>query len=105
MRLAAVVAILFLCLSPIFSQESFQFTPYATDGSAALSAAAADFDRDGYPDIAVVDSASSGSGGTVDIFFNDHQGGLGTFTSYAIPSSGNILAVDLNGDGWPDLLI
>ena len=98
-----VAATLFLFGSALFAQTNFNFTPYPTDGSEADSAASADFDRDGYPDMAVLNG--SGSSGTVDIFFNNHSGGFGAFTSYGISGSGTILAVDVNGDGYPDLLI
>jgi hypothetical protein len=97
--LSALFATLLLWVSPLFAQF------YQTDGY-PLSVALADFDLDGYPDMAVVNSPYDGSSvGTVDVFFNDHKGGFGGYTSYAIPSNGTILALDLNGDGWPDLLI
>src|ERR1019366_1227014 len=97
--LFALFATLLLWVSPLFAQF------YQTDGY-PLSAALADFNRDGYPDMAGVNSPSAGSSvGTVDIFINDHKGGFGDYTSYAIPSNGTILALDLNGDGWPDVLI
>jgi hypothetical protein len=105
MRGSLLLAMLLLCALPLVAQTTYNFRPYPTDGAGALSAAVADFDRDGYPDMAVLNSPYSGFGGTVDIYFNDHKGGFGSYTSYAVPSSGTILAVDLNGDGWPDLVI
>ncbi len=101
----SLAASLVLCVAPSFCQTTFNTTPYPTDGQGALSSAIADFDRDGYPDMAVVNYPYGGSVGTVDVYYNNHSGGFGTCTSYAIPSSGTIIAVDVNGDGWPDLLI
>jgi hypothetical protein len=104
MRRSFLLSPLLLFALPLFAQTTYNFTAYDTDlfaGSAAL----ADLDRDGYPDMAVLSSPENGVGGTVDVFFNDHKGGFGIYTSYVVPSSGRILAVDVNGDGWPDLVI
>ncbi len=105
MRLTSFVVSLLFWAAPMFSQTTYNFTTYPTDGQGALSSALADFDRDGYPDMAAVNEPYGGSVGTVDVYFNNHSGGFGTYTSYAIPSNGPIISVDLNGDGWPDLLI
>ncbi len=94
MRLLLLSSIL-LSLSPCFAQAGFYPTESSPD-----HVAIADFDRDGYPDMAAITERPS-----VDVFFNDHNGGFGQYTSYAIPSSGPAIAVDINGDGWPDILI
>ncbi|HEY3927517.1 MAG TPA: VCBS repeat-containing protein [Candidatus Koribacter sp.] len=101
MRVMLLATTLCLAISPLLAQKtaSFQFKTYNTEGSSAVSAALADFDRDGYPDMAVLTDVS------VDVFFNDHKGGFGAYTSYPVSSNSAVIAVDLNGDGWPDLLI
>jgi hypothetical protein len=95
-----LISTFLLSASTLFAQA------YPTDGLAVHSALA-DFDRDGFPDMAIVNEPPDQSGApqTVDVFFNNRSGGFGTFTSYAIPSSGPVIAVDVNGDGWPDLVI
>ncbi len=87
----------------LLNQGGGSFGPvisYATDPamSGAASIAAADFDGDGWADLAV-----GNVGGTLAILRNQHDG---TFAvSYAAGSAAmRALAVDLNGDGAPDLV-
>jgi hypothetical protein len=94
LRLASLLAALLLALSPLLPGQA-----YSTSGPAD-HVALADFDRDGFPDMAVVTEEPA-----VDVFFNDHHGGFGNFTRYSVPSTGPALAADINGDGWPDVLI
>lgn len=101
MRTASLLAALCLLGVPLVAQKSanFQTTVYTTEGNSAYSAALADFDRDGYPDMAVLTDVS------VDVFLNNHKGGFTTYTSYSVSATGGMIAVDVNGDGWPDLVI
>ena len=86
----------------LLNQGGGSFGPvvsYATDPamSGAESIAAADFDEDGWADLAV-----GNVGGTLAILRNQHDG---TFAvSYATGSGAPAVAVDLNGDGAPDLV-
>ena len=94
LRLASLLALL-LASSSLLPGQSFPTSGFADH------VVLADFNRDGFPDMAVVTEEPAG----LDVFFNDHHGGFGNFTVYSIPSTGPALAVDINGDGWPDILI
>lgn len=106
MRQALLFAAISLCGFSVFAQTTYKFSNYTTDGP-ALHTVLADFNRDGYPDMAVVNQGPGGStsGSTLDIFFNDHTGHFGSSTSYAIPSNGPVVVLDVNNDRWPDLVI
>lgn len=94
LRLASLLATLLLASSSLLLCQS-----YPTSGPAD-HVVLADFNRDGFPDMAVVTEEPA-----VDVFFNDHHGVFGNFTRYSVPGTGPALAVDINGDGWPDILI
>ena len=77
---------------------------YATDTTVTGPSAivAADFNGDGFPDLAVANSA----GGNVGVLLNDGHGAFGAAVNYpTCSSSPQVTAADLDGDGYPDLLI
>jgi len=78
------------------------FTKTFDVGSGVVSIAAADFNHDGKPDLAVLTAA-----GQVQIFPN--LGGSSFGPAYVVPVPSNSLdavaAADINGDGIPDLVV
>ena len=83
-------------------------TTYVT-GAGPSSVAIADLNGDGMPDLAVANSETPikiGNPGLVSVFLNKGNGAFGNKTDYAAgynPQS--VVAVDLNGDGKPDLAL
>jgi hypothetical protein len=67
---------------------------------------AADFNGDGYPDLAVI-NYNDGSNATVGILLNDKTGNFQTAVEYTLsaPSWYGIAAADVNGDGMIDLVV
>lgn len=78
-------------------------------GAGPSSVAIADFNGDGMPDVAVSDSGTPiriGNPGLVSVLLNEGDGTFGNKTDY--PAGYNpqsVVAVDLNGDGKPDLAL
>ncbi len=69
--------------------------------------AVSDLNRDGFPDLAVTSSHRSGNGYTDSLIFWNREGRLSEAnpTSLATVHARGISAGDLNGDGWPELVV
>jgi len=83
-------------------------------GYGSLGVAVGDFNGDGYPDIAVVNTYNSGANLDVGVLINDQQGGFNPAVNYSINTTSQtgvsqiiaeITAADLNNDGKIDLLV
>ncbi len=102
MRLAR--SILFVCFSLaatlVSAQVNFKYSFFQTSGQ-GIGAVSADFNRDGYPDVAV------GTNGAIEVYFSTGNGSsFGPAQSYSLPRDpSDFLAVDVNNDGWPDLVV
>ena len=83
---------------------AFQLPASYAVGSGPYSSAVADLNSDGAPDLVV----GNGNDSTVSVLLGDGQGGFGAQTAYTISSSRystySVAAVDLNGDGKPDII-
>jgi hypothetical protein len=65
---------------------------------------AADFDQDGYLDLAVSCQGVGLQAGVVAALLNNQQGGFVTHSTYAMPATFFVTSGDLNGDGYPDVI-
>jgi len=81
------------------------YLPAGDDGPESI--AAADLDGDGDIDLAVANYGSFGSGDTVSVFFNNGDATFAPRATYTIEEKhlDDIIAVDLNQDGAPELVV
>jgi hypothetical protein len=70
-------------------------------GRGTTAVAVGDFNGDGFLDAAVANYG----GGTVNVFFGDGKGRLGTPSTYKVKQPFHIAAADLNGDHHSDLAV
>ncbi len=103
MKLARRLLIFCFTLSSaafVTAQVNFNYSFYQTSGQ-GLGAVSADFNRDGYPDLAV------GTNGAVQVFMSTGHGtSFGAPVSYSVSGSpSDLITADVNGDGWSDLVV
>jgi hypothetical protein len=99
LALAALVAIglqAAAAATPSFGAKS----DFAT-GVFPVSVAAADFDRDGAPDLAVANAGVN----TVSVLLGDGAGGFGAKSDFAAGGGFSVAAADFDRDGAPDLAV
>ena len=89
------------------SDGSYRRQGLATVGAFIDSVTPIDFDRDGLPDLVVTARGNFGYPGTVQVL---HNTGGGNFQPYATATSAapfrtGVVVDDIDGDGWPDLVI
>jgi hypothetical protein len=81
-----------------FNQPS---TPYST-GVEPIALAAADVNRDGFQDLAVVNKGDN----TITVFLGYGDGTAVASETYPVGNAPQSVAVgDFNGDDWPDLAV
>jgi hypothetical protein len=88
---------------PARAANSAQYDPFNNGVNAVVTA---DFNKDGFPDLAVIQSD-----GTLNILQNTGSGAMAASVGYLNPSPNvqntfvaQAFATDLNGDGYPDLV-
>src|SRR3954468_4501976 len=104
MRVRSAATLFALLLSASCFAQTFSNHYYSGAGNGSGAIVSADFDKNGWPDVAVHYNDSSAGGG-VSVRLGTGSGNLGARRDYAIPSGGVMEAADLDADGWTDLAL
>jgi Bacterial Ig-like domain (group 3)/FG-GAP-like repeat/FG-GAP repeat len=103
----AIVPIFFACTLPCQSQI-FKANPvvYQSGGNLARAIAVGDLNKDGNPDVIVVNGGLLGVG-SVAVLLGNGDGTLQPAATYPVKffEAAAVAIGDLNGDGWPDLVV
>ncbi|NIT61025.1 MAG: hypothetical protein GWN00_33920, partial [Aliifodinibius sp.] len=84
-----------------FQQPEHYLSPEPTE-----DVATADFDQDGWIDVAVANYGLFGFSTTISLFLNQGSGGFGTAQNYSVGEGpAGLAAADFNSDGSPDLAV
>jgi hypothetical protein len=84
----------------VSAQINFNYSFFQTSGQ-GIGVVSADFNRDGFPDVAV------GTNAAIEVYFSTGNGtSFGPAQSYSLPQDpADFVAVDVNNDGWPDIVV
>jgi hypothetical protein len=101
------IAILLGTSSSLAFAQRFEAGTAFTVGTLAQNVFVGDFNRDGKPDLLIVDNPNGGSAATLEVLFGN---GDGTFQSPVTTAtiagvSGAVAVGDFNGDGIPDVAL
>ena len=97
----AIGSLIFI-LCPAMHGQTFAPSLNYPVGSNPFGVAAADFNRDGKPDLVIVNQADN----TINVLLNVGNGTFGTATTYPTGPSPQFVAVgDFNNDGNPDVIV
>src|SRR5579862_4926958 len=101
--LALDVALALPSMSQIFKTPPALYPSGASTGQWAT---VADVNKDGKPDVIIANYGTE-SGGVVGILLGNGDGTFQTAVTYTVsfPGADAISVEDLNGDGWPDLVV
>src|SRR4051812_45063890 len=100
-KLLALTSMVLLAGALATAQITFTETTHNDSGVQALGESSGDFNPDGKPDLAV------GTDAGVDIWTNIGSGKFTGPVTYAVGGQtvGSLSAVDINNDGWLDLVV
>jgi hypothetical protein len=103
----AILALLFAFALPTLSQIFNPPVLYPSGGSTAQSVAVADVNKDGKTDVIVTNGSGANGNGSVGVLLGNGDGTFQAAVTYPVIVRGadSVAVADLNGDGWPDLVV